>query len=163
MSDIKGPALITNFAQLVEFFNQRGVPNLADMAAQSMESPLNMPPLNGRVYLRWEKASPFLQIVYILIPELPLERLREAETACCHANAQIVLPGFGIDYTRRTIYYRITLATTPGVQPLTLERVLLAVAGSSRDFLVAFHKVVEGEAGARIIELAIESKPNVAT
>jgi len=159
MSDI---ALVTNFAQLVEFFNQRGIPNLADMAAQAMESPVSAPPLDGRVYLRWEKDSPFLQIVYILIPDLPLERLREVETACCQANARIALPGFGIDYTRRTIYFRISLPTVPGVQPLTLERMLLSVTGNSRDFLAAFRKVVEGEAGARIIDLAVANKPPAA-
>jgi hypothetical protein len=145
---------IASFPQLVAFLNQNGVPHVADLAEQVLESPIVAPPLEGKIYARWDKEEPFLQLVMPMIHDLAMDRLAEVETAIGRTNNGIALPGFGFDYTRRTIYYRVTL---PAIDPLpaaTVRAMVSAVVNTARAFLVPFRQVAEqGQPGATIAAL----------
>jgi len=142
---------LASFSQLRDFFATRGIPHLADPAAQTIECAVQLPPLDGSLYLRWEPTLPILQLVYILCFDLPLDRIPPVESACCRINATVALPGFGIDYTRRNQYFRVIVPVVDPLPVLTLERLLLAVARSARDFLPTFQRVIAGSEPAEIL------------
>lgn len=147
----QGPAAITSFTQLCEVLSARGIPHLADPTAQAVECAVQLPPLDGSLYLRWEKTVPILHLVYILHFDLPVDRLPGIATACCRANATLALPGFGIDYTRRTQYFRASVLVVDPLPVLALERWMLAVTTTARDFLPAFQRVIAGSSGGEFL------------
>ena len=154
-----GVSTVTSFTELSETLRIRGVSFLFDPDRKVIETPVDQTPLKATLYLRWEDKAPVLQLIVIMIEGIPLKRLHELESACCHANAAIALPGFGIDYTRNSLYNRLTLPTAGGIPAVTLDRMMLSVVANARDFLAAFQAVIAGQPGTDIIKLAQATRP----
>ena len=150
-------AILRSFGELVTFLNQNGVPNGAVMGDHVVELPVTIPPLEDIVHVRWEKIVPYLQLICVMVRDVPPDRNHEVEIACCRANNPITFPGFGFDYTRRSVYFRHTHVMSDGIEPAFLQKLVLSVASNARDFLVPFRRVVgEGQPGERIVDLAVE-------
>lgn len=154
-----GKNTVANFTDLSETLRIRGVPFLFDPDRKVIETPIDQPPLQSKLYLRWEDKAPVLQLIVIMSENVPLKRLHELEVACCHANTAIALPGFGIDYTNHNVYNRLTLPTVGGIPVVTLDRMMMSVVTNARDFLPAFNAVISGQNGADIIASALATRP----
>ena len=148
---------LKSFAELVTFLNERGIPNGANLPEQVAELPIRMPPLEDLVHVRWEKHLPYIQVICVMVRDVPAARVHQVEIACSRANSTIPLPGFGFDYTRSSIYFRHTWIVRDGVRSSFLEQVVLAVATNAREFLIPFRRIVgEGLPGEKILDLAVE-------
>jgi hypothetical protein len=153
--------VVHSFAELVTFLNKEGVPNGANLVEHVVEIPVENPPLKDLVHVRWEKQLPYIQLVCVMVRDVPAERIPQIEAACTRANNTIAFPGFGFDYARRAVYHRHTLLVKEGVAVHHLQQLILSVASVARDFLVPFQRIREGEAGDRVLEMAVEFAKSV--
>lgn len=145
----------TSFAQFVTFLNEQGVPNGANLVEQVVELPVQTPPLEDVVHIRWEKALPYIQLICVMVRDVAPDRVRAIETACCVANNTIALPGFGFDYSRRSVYFRQTVLVKDSIDSDFLKQMVLAVATNARQFLIPFRRVAAGENGELILDFAV--------
>jgi hypothetical protein len=152
-------APVTTFQQLVAFLVENNFPHGADAAAQIVELPSNAAPLPGNLYIRWETKIPFIQIIHLVIDNLPADRLKELETAVVVLNNALELPGFGVEHANRRLYCRFTVPVIPpeGISSTTLNQLGMACVAHARDFLAAFQAVVAGRPGSEIVNLAREA------
>src|SRR5262249_42918429 len=98
---------LTKFADLEAYLTENNVPHRTDAANQSVELPVNTGGVAGVMYLRWETKLPYVQIILPFVGNVPPERVHEVESAVCHANTVIPLPGFGYEYDKRFIFMRL--------------------------------------------------------
>lgn len=137
--------VIRSFGDLLAYLGEQNVPHAVNAEQQIVEIPTKAPPLDGVVYLRWERDTPYVQVIKPLVFDVPAERIRDLETALCRVNNALVLPGFGFDYERHTLYFRLTLPIFPeGMVPTQLRGLLLSCVQSARDFLIPFAGVLDG-------------------
>jgi hypothetical protein len=156
MSILPSPVL-TSFRELCVFLGEQNLPHAVNAEAQIIEIPTRSPPLEGTVYIRWEKTEPLVQLIHPLAVDVTgSERVRELEKAICRANNALPLPGFGFDYERGTLYFRLTVPMyAEGMSANTFQRLVLECVKYARDFLVPFRGVLEGLPGDDIVESAL--------
>jgi hypothetical protein len=149
--------VIRSFGDLLAYLGEQNVPHAINAEQQIVEIPTKAPPLGGVVYLRWERDTPYVQVIKPLGLDVPAERIGDLETALCRVNNALVLPGFGFDYERHTLYFRLTLPVFPeGMDTTHLRGVLLSCVQSARDFIVPFAGVLAGTSpGSEILTAAL--------
>ena len=152
------PPVLTSFRELIAYLGEQNVPHAVNADAQIIEIPTRSPPLEGTVYIRWEKQEPLVQVIHpMLLAVKDPEKLRELEKAICRINNALPLPGFGFDYERGTLYYRLSIPMFPeGMSANTFQRLVLECVKYARDFLVPFRAVLEGKPGEDIIAASLE-------
>src|SRR5262249_47396897 len=108
------------------------------------------------VYIRWEKQLPYVQVIHPMVLDVPVERLAEVEHAICRANNTIAVPGFGFEYSKRFIYFRLCVPIyEEGIAAASFQRQILGAIRNARAFLLPFREVVEGKPGEEILSLAV--------
>jgi hypothetical protein len=154
---------LTSYADLLEYLKENNVPYQADPAALAVEVPVTMPPLKGVVYIRWEKALPYVQIIHPFVMNVPEGRVPAVETAIIRANNIIPLPGLGFHHDRRFVYMRLCVPMyKDGMLAANFQNQVLSVLNNAREFLQAFKAIVAGKPGEEIMALAVhdaEMKP----
>jgi hypothetical protein len=152
------PPTLASFQDLVKYLDEQKVPHAINAEAQIIEIPTKSPPLEGTVFIRWEKHEPLVQIIHPLALSVKEpEKIRELEKAMGRVNNALPLPGFGFDYERGTLYFRLTLPMFPeGMNAHTFQRLVLECVKYARDFLIPFRGVLEGKPGEGIIAAAVE-------
>lgn len=152
------PPVLTSFRELTAYLAEQNVPHAVNGDAQIIEIPTKSPPLEGTVYLRWEKNEPLVQVIHpIVLSVKEPEKIRELEKAICRINNALPLPGFGFDYERGTLYFRLSIPMFPeGMNANTFQRLVLECVKYARDFLIPFRRVLEGKPGEEIIAAAME-------
>lgn len=148
-------ASLIEHGDLAAVLMAQGVPHVHNAQARTIELPARSPPLDSLCYLRWDKELPFLQVICPLLLAVPADRHRDLETAICRANNAIPFPGFGLDHERGTLYFRHTLLVIPELTAAVIQRVVLAVTTSARDFVVPFRDIVDGKPGAELMQAAV--------
>lgn len=147
--------MINNFAELVDTLKAAGVPVQADAAEQVLQAPFKAPPLDSVIFARWEKTLPLLHLLCPLVDGITDQRLADAETAVCRANNAAVVPGFGIDYGKRAIYFRVSQPLVNGLTNETFEAQFQILTQHARDYVTSFVDVVhKGAPGEGITDLA---------
>ncbi len=147
---------IASFSDLLTLLNETNTPHRADTERQVVEIPMAAPPLKGPLVVRWEKNLPYVQIIHPIVDGVPRERRAEVVDAICRANNAIPLPGFGYHYDNNFVYMRLCVPMyEEGMLATSFRKQLASVVSNAREFMVPFQKVVQGESGERILELAI--------
>jgi hypothetical protein len=147
--------VIKNFQELVASLKGAGVTCRADEAEQVFEARLQAPPLDSVIFGRWEKTLPLLHLLCPLVDGISDERLADVETAVCRANNVAVVPGFGIDYGKRAVYFRVSQPLLNGISSAALDAQFEIVMSHARDYFTSFVDVVrKGSPGEGIIDLA---------
>ena len=145
---------VTSFDDLLAFLAEEQASFRHDAAAQIVQLPTTSGPLDGSLFIRWERHVPFVQLVAPMIHDVPDERVHELEDALCRVNHAALLPGFGYDFAKRFLYCRLTLARDDeGVSATLLRKMLFAAVNNARDYLAPFRAIVAGEPAARIAQL----------
>jgi hypothetical protein len=146
---------LASFEDLLAFLDEAKLPHKADAGTQLVEVPTSSGPLRGSVYIRWERQLPYVQVIHPMVLDVPPERLADVERAICRANGGIALPGFGFEYEKRFIYFRLCVPVyEEGMLTASFQRQVLGVIHNARDFLVPFREVVAGRSGDEIMSLA---------
>jgi hypothetical protein len=147
---------IASFDDLTLFLTESALPFQADAEKKLVVLPTQKPPLVGQMLIRWEKQLPYVQVIHPMVRDVPKERLSEVEHAMGRANNTIPLPGFGFEYTHNFVYFRLTVPMyEEGMLAASFRRQVEGVLKNARDFLIPFQRVVSGEPGDRILELAV--------
>jgi hypothetical protein len=147
---------LTSFSDLIAFLDDAKLPHHADASQQVVEVPTSSGPLKGSVYIRWERQLPYVQVIHPMVLDVPAERLGDVEHAICKANGTVPLPGFGFEYGKRFIYFRLCVPMyDEGMLTGSFQRQVLGVIQNARDFLLAFRDVAAGRPGDEILELAV--------
>ncbi len=145
---------VATYEDLVAFLTEEKAPFRHDPAAQVAQIALRTGPLEGSLYLRWEKNLPYVQIVVPMVQGVAPARARDVADALCRVNHAIALPGFGYDFTKNFIYFRLTLAyDLEGIKAELLKRMILGAVTNARDFVMPLRAVVAGESSEKILEL----------
>ena len=145
---------LAKYEDLLAYLDENNVPHTKKPEQLAVEVPV-APPLTGLVYVRWEKTLPYLQIVFPFGGEVPEARVAEVESAICHANTSVALPGFGFEYVKRFIYMRLCVPVYDGITPAHFQRQVLGVLQNAKEFVAAFGDVaVGGKPGKDILALA---------
>src|SRR5262245_27370964 len=148
------PARMATFDDLLGFLSEEQASFRHDAAAQIVELGARSGAFEGPVFLRWERHVPYLQIVAPMVHDVADDRVAEIEDAICRANHAVALPGFGYDFVKRFVYFRVTVPLErDGVAAELMKRTILAAVNNARDFLPAFRAVAAGTAGARALQL----------
>jgi hypothetical protein len=151
------PQRVQSYEELVSFLSDERAPLSQDRDAQVVKIPARSEPLDGFVYLRWEKNLPYIQVIVPMLLDVPEARAAEVIDALARVNHAIALPGFAYDHAKRFVYFRLTLALdAEGIRTDLLRRMILGAVANARDFILPMQAVVRGEPGARILELVIE-------
>jgi len=150
---------LNKFSDIDAFLSENNVPHKSDLTNQAIEMPVNAAPLSGVLYVRWDRNLPYVQLVCPFVGNVPPDRVREVESAICHANTVIPLPGFGFEYDKRFIYMRLCVPIyEDGILATSFQRLLLGTIQNAKDFMGAFRDVVAGHEGAEVMALAIKHK-----
>jgi len=149
---------LTKYADLLEYLQENQVPHRADPAMLAVEVAVTTPPLNGALYIRWEKHLPYVQIVHPFVVDVPESRVPAVETAIIRANNIIALPGLGFHHDRRFIYMRLCVPMyEEGMLASAFQKQVMSVLNNARDFVGAFRAIVGGRPGEEIMALAVHS------
>lgn len=143
--------LINNFSELVTSLKASGVPLRADEPQQLLQAPINAPPLNSVVFVRWVNQPPYLTMVLPVLDGITEARLGAIESAVCRANNGIPLPGFGIDYNHRAVVFKVSVPIADGVLASTLDTLFEGIIRYSRDFIMAFAKIAKEDVAPETI------------
>jgi hypothetical protein len=147
-------ARLTKFDDLLAYLRENNVPHKPD--PDGVELGLG----NSIVYVRWEKALPYVQLIHPFIGNVPRERERDLEIALCRANATIKLPGFGYDHINHILYMRLCMQLYEnGVSPATFQRQVFAVLENAKQFLPPFRDIIAGAPGDSVLDLALKYNP----
>ncbi len=147
---------LTSFSDLLAFLEEAKLPHQSDASQQLVEVPTSSGPLKGSVYIRWEQHLPYVQIIHPMVLDVPPERQGDVEHAICKVNGAITPPGFGFEYGKRFIYFRLCVPIyEDGMLTGSFQRQVLGVIHSARDFLLPFRDVVGGRPGDEIVDLAV--------
>ena len=150
------PERLASYEELLAFLDEEKAPFRHDPATQVVQLSMRAPPLDGPLYLRWEKGLPYVQIIAPLLMDVPEARAGEVVDAVARVNHAITRPGFGYDFAKRFIYFRLTLPVeTDGIRAELVKRMLLGAVANARDFLGAMRAVVDGQPGGRVLELVV--------
>jgi len=142
---------LTKFDDLLAYLRENNVPHKAD--PDGVELGL----ANSVVYVRWEKALPYVQIIHPFIANVPAEREREIEIALCRANATIKLPGLGYDHQNHILYMRLCMQLyETGVTPATFQRQVFGVLENAKQFFPVFRDIIAGAPGDSVFDLALK-------
>ncbi len=145
-------ARISSFADLLTLLDEQGTPYRKDADKQTVE----LPAPAGSLVIRWEKRLPYVQIIQVMVWNVPPERRAEVEHAICRANNTIALPGFGFECDKGFVYMRLCVPMyEEGMLAQSFRRLIASVMSNARQFTVPFQRVVEGEPGAKILQLAV--------
>lgn len=146
---------IRNYADLVQYLVENKLPHRANPQALTVEVPVVTPHLRGDVYVRWNQALPYAQLIHAFLSNIPESRISEIEAAISRVNTAIPLPGFGFEYEQRSIYMRLCVHTySEGIPAIAFQRLVLAVLDNTKQFVAAFADVASGAPGRDIIALA---------
>src|SRR5215831_6507607 len=133
-------ARIASFADLLTFLSETSTPHTADLERQTVELSTTAPP--GTMVIRWEKALPYVQIIHIMVTDVPAARRAHVEEAICRANNAIALPGFGYAYDKDFIYMRLCVPMyEEGMLTLSFRKQIASVLSNASQFIGAFTKV----------------------
>jgi hypothetical protein len=150
-------AHVGSFDELLAFLGAEGASFRHDATAQIVQ--LSTRDAGGPVFVRWERNLPYVQIVATVIRDVPEERVREVIDALARLNHAVPLPGFGIDLTRRQVYFRATLVGgNEGLPIEVLKRGILAVLSNARDFTPPLARIVAGDPGARVLQFVVDEE-----
>jgi hypothetical protein len=145
-------ARIASFSDLITLLEETSTPHRADTERQTVE----LPAPTGSLVVRWDKKLPYVQIIQIMVPNVPADRRGEVEHAICRANNTIALPGFGFEYDKNFIYMRLCVPMyEEGMLAQSFRKQLASVVSNARQFTAPFEKVVAGEPGEKILQLAV--------
>lgn len=149
----------TSYQDLVAYLVEHHVPHEAQPDNLVVEMPVNAPPLAGLLYIRWEKQLPYVQIIHPFVLDVPEDRIREIESALCHANTIIALPGLGFEYQKRFVFMRLCVPMyEEGMLAASFQRQVLGVLQNAKDFLAPLRDVVAGASGKDVLALAVKHK-----
>ncbi|HKA91590.1 MAG TPA: hypothetical protein VKE22_28200 [Haliangiales bacterium] len=147
---------IASFSDLLNLLTETNTPHRADVDRQVVEIPTAVPPLKGPLVARWEKNLPYVQIIHPVVEAVPAARRADVIDAICRANNAIPLPGFGYHYDLHFVYMRLCVPMyEEGMLSTSFRKQLASVVSNAREFAVPFMKIVQGEPGERILELAV--------
>lgn len=145
---------VASFSDFLALLGETNTPHRADPERQVAEIAASP----GTLAIRWEKNKPYAQIVQVMVQDVPADRRTEVEHAICRANNTIVLPGFGYEYDRNFIYMRLCVPMyDEGMLATSFRKQMASVVSNAQQFVGPFQKVVQGEPGERILELAVQA------
>lgn len=151
-------SLVATYDDLVAFLTAEQAPFRHDPAAQVVQISIRSAPLEGFCYLRWERQLPYIQIILPIITDVPADRAGEVIDALARVNHAIALPGFGYDFAKNFVYFRLTVAyEKEGVAGSLLRRMILSAVSNGRDFLTPLRAISApgGEPGSRILDIVV--------
>jgi len=147
---------IASFSDFITLLNETNTPHRADPERQTVEIPTTAPPLTGSLVVRWERKLPYVQVIQPMVQGVSRERRPEVEHAICRANNGIPLPGFGYAHDHDFIYMRLCVPMyEEGMLAQSFRKQLASVVSNAQQFIGPFQKVIQGEPGERILELAV--------
>ena len=150
---------VASFEDLVAFLGEEKAAFRQDAEAQIVELAARSGPFDGPVFVRWERNLPYVQILAPMIRDVAAERVHELEDAICRVNHAVPLAGFGFDFGKRMLYFRTTLPLDrDGMSAELMKRGILAAVANARDFMLPFRTVIDGDAGAHVLQLVIEQE-----
>jgi hypothetical protein len=146
---------VQNFEQFLKFLGDNKVPNRVDAERQIIELPSKGAPLPGNLLIKWEKQVPFIQIIHMMIENVPADRIRDLETAIIRLDNRLEVGGFGFDHQSNRVYNRLTVPVIPpaGIDPLAISQLGHGVIRSGKEFLEVFQEIVGGKSGEQVFEL----------
>lgn len=148
--------LVHTYDELVKLLTEEKVTFRTDAETQVVElASGKTPPLLGNIYVRWEKAVPFIQLIQFMVDDVPAERVHEVETAIVRLNNTLEVGGFGFDHSNRRMYCRLTLPVFAeiGIEADVIQKICNGVVRNALEFLDAFKAVIADQPGEQVIEL----------
>jgi hypothetical protein len=146
---------VQSFDQFLQFLNDNKVPNRVNLQDQVIELPSNAAPLPGNLIVKWEKKIPFVQMVHFMIENVPVDRIRDVETAIVRLDNRLEVGGFGFDHAQNRLYCRLTIPVFPpdGINPMTINQLGHGIVRNAKEFLAVLQEIVAGASGEKVVEL----------
>lgn len=110
--------------------------------------------MEGMLLLRWQAAQGVVQLVQSLPVVVPEDRVAAVEDALVRLNHALALPGFGMNPTARTVYFRVVLPIHPSMPVTdTMVRALFSsTVRNAADYLGVIQRVAfEGASPEHVV------------
>lgn len=142
--------MLTSYADLVGFLVQQKVPHYAEPSQSAVEIPTHIRGEEGRLVLFWDTRATLVHVVQPLNIAVTGEHVSELVDALVRINHTLMLPGFGFDHSRNSLYYRwvVPRHADGSFGEDEVDRAIKTVLTTCRDFLPALRAVAQGGAAA---------------
>lgn len=146
------------FEDFASYLEANTVRHEIDRAAHLVILTVNAPPLPDSIFVKWEPNVSVFTFVQFMIDNVPVDRIRDLETAIVRLNTAIELGGFSYDYERNRLFCRFTVPVFPpeGITPASFQRAFQLVVFNARGYVPVFRKVIEGASRADVEAIAKE-------
>ena len=145
---------IQSFQDLLALLVQDQVLHQSTGDPAAVAIPTRRGAMEGMLLLRWQAAQGVVQFVQSLPLEVPPDRVSAVEDALVRLNHALALPGFGLNPTARTVYFRVVLPLHPSmpVTDMMVRALFSATVRNAADFLPVLQRVaLEGASPEHVV------------
>lgn len=138
--------MLRSFEDLKSLLSRRDVPTLVDEERQAVEIPTFIRGEPHQAVLLWDPRASLLAVIQPIHVPVSAEVEPAVLDALARVNHALVLPGYGYDHERRTIYFRWVVPREPegAMSEASLDRAVNTALQSCRDFLPSLRAVASG-------------------
>ena len=144
---------LCSYNDLVAFLVETNVTHRANPASFTVQIATQPPALPGVAFVRWVEKVPLVQVMQEIVTSVPEDRIRDVEIAISRINDEAIMPGYGFSYEERFVYYRLSVPIhNGGISSDVLQRSVSAVLDNALQLEPALKKIVDGAAGASVLD-----------
>ncbi len=149
-----------SFAELKAFLEGRNIPLRADDERQVLEIPTYIRGEQHLMVIVWDPRATLIHVIQPLAVDVQEDRRGQVMDALARVNHQLVLPGFGFDHERNTLYFRWVVPREPngGMSAEGLDRAIRTVLETCRDFLPGLREVAANMPSSEVIPYSAKLK-----
>ncbi len=152
--------MLQSFAELKTFLEGRNIPVRADDERQVLEIPTYIRGEQHLAVIVWDPRATLMHVIQPLAVDVHPDRVAEIADALVRVNHQLVLPGFGYDHDRNTVYFRwvVPREGDGGMSEEGLDRAIRTVLETCRDFMPGLRAVAANMPSSEVIPFSARLK-----
>lgn len=152
--------MLQSFAELKSFLEGRKIPLRADDERQVLEIPTYIRGEQHLALIVWDPRATLVHVIQPLSIDTAPDRVTQMTDALARVNHQLVLPGFGFDHDRNTVYFRwvVPRESEGGMTEEGLDRAIRTVLETCRDFMPGLREVGAHMPSSEVIPYSMKLK-----
>lgn len=142
--------MLRSYDDLLSYLKREGAAFAEVRTHHAVELQVHSPPVEGVLALVWLPDPQLVQFLFPLPFAVSSEHVAAVESALARINHALMLPGFGLNHSNGTVYYRLVLPRqiSGGMEPDEIRRAVNTVLTTVRDFWLPLRAVIEEGAAA---------------
>lgn len=151
----KGTEKVAGFDDLVKLFTVGEVTHKADPKTKAIALGVRAGDLEAPMLIRWQDNDGLVQFVQTMPFDIPPERVSAMEHAIVRVNHALAFAGFGMDHTKRRMYFRMSIPFQPrgALEAREVSSYMQGTIAQAKTFYLPFRRVaLEGASPDGVLE-----------